>query len=719
MGLFTPISWPVDSKVMLCNVPWDAEYRNVVKFQDENARDDYFSSLASESDTITLEKMTYLVPDQPILIDVPYSACYTYNYICVENPELPVPGEVTPPKLYYFVNTVAYIAPNTTALSLQLDVWTTYQFNVEWGRCYVERGHVAFASLYQAVYDETGHGVFGPEDFTPTQLAHYCTVAEGLDVGNEYRIGSHDYFDISGAGEGEDGFRVVIMSTTDLAADWGSVSSPNLKTADGQKVDGLIGGCNCYSLTADNFKNFMGKVTNAPWVAKGIIAVMAFPSKFLSAGPDVQLGGIDANFLGETTDAGIYWESENLYSKMKEGVPERYEMLAKLYTFPYSVIEITNRQGSPVLLKPEMFSSPAIALMCQSCAVPGFMRVAFYPYRYGPQYNNIAAIDYDYTTMDFNQVGVMDGGYMQDCAIWFDDLPQFSLVTDGYLSYLASTANTRAASYQAAGWQQARSNASAQRTYDQAIATADTNQANYDSSLAGLQGNLGHAVSNYFANTPIAENVPGVGNLPSISGLASMIPHTNIFGVDIGGGNLMGWNVNNAVDNLTGYTQQVNNQQLARSQAGANYGLAQWAAQGDYENAIRQINATVQDAALTQPGTVGQMGGNGFALSNGLYGVEVRYKTVDYNHISVIGEYWFRYGYAVQRFLVPPEDLMCMEKFTYWKMLETNISCSRADEQTRNIIRGIFEKGCTVWRNPYEIMNTDVADNAVIPKLYY
>lgn len=712
MGLFTPISWPVDTEVYLCNVPWDAQYRSIVKFDDEQSRDDYFRSLGN-SHSIRLDKLTYLKPNEPILVDIPYSACYNYNYICVENPELPVPGEVTPPKLYYFVSNVAYIAPNTTALDVQLDVWTTYQFAIRWGRCYVERGHVAFASLYQAIENATGHPVNAPEDFDPVEISHYCTVAEGLDIGSEYRIGSHDYFDISGAGEGEKGFRVIVMSTTDLVADWGTVNNPSLKTADGQKVDGLIGGCNVYSLTSDNFKLFMTSIAGAPWVAKGILAIMAFPSKFLSDGPSVDIGGVEANFLGTTDDAGIYWESDNLYSKMKEGLPERYQMLAKLYTFPYSVIELTNRQGSPLLLKPELFTAPGIGLRCQSCAVPGFIRVCFFPHKYGPQHANIAEIPYQYKNMDTGGATSVDGGYMQDCALWFDDLPQFSLVTDGYLSYLASTANTRQANYQAAGWQQARSNASAQRTYDQQIATAENDLANYYSSPQGAAAGVIDAGYRALVNAQL----PFIGG--SISSIASSFGAQGVNASPTQSGNFAGWGVQDLAANLTGLTPQKNNYQLSQQQAGANLSLAKWAAQGDYENTIRQINATVQDAALTQPGTVGQMGGNGFALSNGMYGVEVRYKVMDYNHVSVIGEYWMRYGYAVQRFMVPPSELCCMSKFTYWKMLETNISLSICDEQTRDVVRGIFEKGTTVWRNPNDINSTDVADNAVVPRLYY
>ena len=68
---FTPYSWPTDSKATLCRVPWDANYRNVVDWRDQQHKDSYFSSL--KSDKCELGSMTYLKPNDPIFVDVPFS----------------------------------------------------------------------------------------------------------------------------------------------------------------------------------------------------------------------------------------------------------------------------------------------------------------------------------------------------------------------------------------------------------------------------------------------------------------------------------------------------------------------------------------------------------------------------------------------------------------------------------------------------------------------
>jgi hypothetical protein len=52
-----------------------------------------------------------------------------------------------------------------------------------------------------------------------------------------------------------------------------------------------------------------------------------------------------------------------------------------------------------------------------------------------------------------------------------------------------------------------------------------------------------------------------------------------------------------------------------------------------------------------------------------------------------------------------------MSKFTYWKMSETYISAATLPESFKQTMRGILEKGVTVWGDPSFIGNTDTADN--------
>ncbi len=674
----TPFSWAMQSQVTLCRVTWDDAYKDVVSFESPEKRDEYFESLESES--IKLENYTYLKPNEPINVDVPFNVAYTYNYLYVDNPKTDDPDDVTPPRFYYFIEGAAMLNPSTTALTLQLDVFQTYLWQFRLGNCFVERGHLAVAAMYNRIANNTG-------DYDNGQTMRLFGVQpEGLDIGNDYTIVSTDFFDLS-----FDGWKVIVQSNVDLAASWGDKSNPNLQTADGQMTDGLASGCNVYALESWAYKQFMQNVRECPWVAKGIVSISAFPKTVLQDGPSVTLGGVAANFLGNTPDEGVYFTSENtILNSLRLTLNESFKYYYKLQCFPYSTIEIVNYQGNSLILKPELFLNDNLELRQMSCAAPPYQKMAFFPADYGEDLGGHGT--YGYYTMDFeseeyeHKTGYRDHGYWLDCAIWFQNFPQMSIVNDEYVNYLASTVNRRQYSYDSAGWSQSKSLAGNQLTFDQAQMGLTNNQANQD-----------------ITNMATIAN----GALSAVGSLAG----GNVLGAAMGA-------AGTGVNYLASNAQFANNQALQGQYADQNKAMSDWAAKGDYQNAIAGINATVQDAALTQPSQSGQMSGDGFSLSNGLMNVTIRYKTITRGMQSIIANYFMRFGYAIREYLVPPSDLMAMEQFTYWKMQDTSIICSSADEGVKNAIRGIFEKGVTVWRTPELIGKTWGDANKPIEGIY-
>lgn len=674
----TPFSWAIQSRVTLCRVAWDDSYKDVVSFESPKKRNEYFDSLKSES--IVLENYTYLKPHEPINIDVPFYKAYTFNYLIVDNPKTDDPDDVTPPRFYYFIEGAAMVNPSTTALTLQLDVFQTYLWQFSLGVCFVERGHLAMAAMHNRL--ESGR-------YNAAETLRIFGVAsEGLDVGSEYTISRAEMFDLSAKK-----WAVIIQSNTDLAADWGTRDNPSLKTADGQMTDGLASGCNVYAIESWDYSEFMKKVRNAPWVAKGIVSISAFPKTVLTDGPSVSLNGIDAHFLGDTPDEGVYFTSDKpILEQLGRLTSDDFKFADKLKCFPYAVIEIVNYQGNSLLLKPEMVNDEKLTLKQMACAAPPYQKIAFFPAHYGEAVGDSGYGKAGYYTMDYTEgqysekTHEVNYGYWLDTAIWFQDFPQMSIVNDEYVNYLASTTNRRQFSYNAAGWSQQKSLAGNQLTYDQAQLTLANNQANQDISNVQQGINIGlSALSSAMAGNP-------AGVLMGVAGGANNLVASNL--------------------------QFQNNQQLAGQFADQNKKLSDWAAKGDYQNAIAGIDATVQDAALTQPSQSGQMAGDGFNLSNGMMIVQIRYKTITPQMQEIVGNYFLKYGYAIRQYLVPQKDFMCMEKYTYWRMLDTSIICSTADEGVKNAIRGIFEKGVTVWRNPGDIGRIYGADNAPIKGIY-
>lgn len=717
----TPNTWPVGTEVALMQVPWDSNYRDIVIWDTQEQRDEYLDTQAGNSKRWTSSKFSYLKPNEPIDIPVPYSAAYKYNYVVVQNPMQPVEYEEEPIRLCYFIMGMEYIAPSTTRIYLQLDLIQTYQFGVRVGSMFVERGHFGMAnSKFDTSLDK----------ITAGNLREYLNIPEGLDVGSEYVMANHEWYPLTEPSTNEVG-RVIIMSTANLAADPGTVDSPNLNVADGQNADGIPSGCNVYSMTLATFRQVMKALQNYSWVAQCIVSISTYPARLLSAGPEVKLfgSGPTMNFLGETdtwhANALPYATTGNVFQQLSAGVPPQWrDDMFKAYTYPYSVIELTAYNGNSVFLKPELIIGNAIDLQVIGCAVAPFARAGVFPRNYGVNnYDGTPPNTYAWVGFDGNEhAGSIMAGDFLDTCLWLGDFPQFSIVNSSYLTYLASTTHTRQYQYQSAGWAQAKSLAGAELSYQNAMLGANTTQANYDASLQGLQNAMGQQV----INSPIAEGtaleiggqqygqfaLPSLANIYANSFNSSVAPQWSSLG--------------SMVSNLTGATQNANSVNLARQVAGNNLDYAKYAAQGDYANQIAAINATVQDAALQPPSTAGQMGGQGFMWKNGIVGFAVNYKTVTGSAFNAICQFWARYGYKMNRYCnfgsqgaANMPKLKLMDKWTYWKCSETYITCARANEAEKDGIRGILEKGVTVWGNPNDIGNAALDSNGVAHYLDY
>lgn len=692
MDAFTISSWPVDSRVTLCRVAWDSNYRDVVRFEDEKERDVYFDSL--QSDSIVISEMTYLKINEPIRINIPFNACYNYNYLIVENPELPVPGETTPPKLYYFISSVAFDAPNTSIINVQLDVFQTYLFDFELGQCFLERGHWPMSEFNRLVtFDSDNNPMFSWDD-----ARRYLTAPEGLDIGNEYTIAWANHYDLTNGLfdknnkfiDGSDGWAVLVMSTTSLIPAWGDENSPNLKTAKGSSIDGLISGCEIILFwEVDAFKDFMHEVSDAPWVSSGILCITAVPRIILyeaySQGYFSKIGyngksSVENVYTVPKTldrDFSMYNTSYDFKRSYYYGLPEKVRHFYKLYTFPYAVIELSALNGCTLLLKPELMNTDNIQLNSESCVVPGNIRLALYVAKYGTN-KNFDDTEYQFVDFEYRKTHIYDKGYGIDVALWFDNFPQFAITNDNYLMYLAGTTHTRQYQYQAAGWAQSRANMQNEQNFKNVNAQLATQAQNQ-------QINLNNQVTQTL--------LQGASDVLSMNLGGLISPFKSYFNAS---------NENEMFQNTLGTNTQIAND---------NYFLANNIIQGDYENTIAGINATVQDAALTQPSVSGANGGDAFNISNGLFGYDIRYKTPVKRYQYILAAYWGRYGYAYHQYVKPPKNLKCMKYFTYWKLKDSYITTAKADETSKNVIRAIFERGVTVWNKADEIGTIDPMDN--------
>lgn len=689
VSAFTPVSWPVETRATLCRVPWDASYKDVVLFGSYEDQSEYFAALEGQS--FVLERMTYLKPYEPITVNVPYSAAYRCNYIVVENPRLPVPGEGEPPRLFYFVERAEYVAPNTTELSVSLDVWQTYSLSMRLGSCFVESGHLG-------VHAACRHDKESATRF----MRRYCMRDEPVATGGSTYIVTNAYtqlseWDVDGhEGEPNDdssGYYVLIASMADLTKDWGTLADPSLDTAGGCVVDGIPEGCEVYAVKPTEFRKMMRALSNYSWVAKGIASMRLFPGFALDIGEEVSFGagsfsGYEVASYDEFSQIGMldFYDAMSMWLSSMFG--DRYDTVKlKLMTSAFVGIELNRFDGSPLELRPEGLPSTGLYVKPMVCADPMHARIALVVPGYGKSDDQIVGdIEYEYRRIGSNEVkphsAVLDGGAFLDEAVTFADFPLLSTVADNANYALASSINTAKWGYE-----------NAYKDLANARLAADLARFASYNSLANSV--LNSALSQWLGGT-----FSTGGNVAA-----------SLLNADVGGA--VGSAVSNIGRGLTTAAHAASDIYFTRRGTEQAYGTAMTAAANDYRAAVSGVTAGVKDLQLATPSVLGEVGGSGFNLSHGLFGVRASVKTCSPEFAAAAGEFFLRYGYSVGEFVDMSQDgaLLPMSRFSYVKLGATYIECQMSDEGSKEEIRAILERGVVIWRDPADIGLDVAADN--------
>jgi len=743
--------WTPDTIVDMVNVPWNNDYRDIVRFANRQALDDYIVELRPAG--IKIEKMSFVKPNTPVRVNMPFNRAVKYNYLRASSSPQPVPGGEPYKAFYYFVTDVRYVAPNTTELVLQLDVWQTFGYDVKFGNCYVERGHIGIANSRQF----EGYG------------RDYLTVPEGFDIGNEYRViakRSQDYLGMDNTVNnftiGSNAYDIMVMSTTSLVEDpaaAGTIENPVLAGTGGTSISDVPSGASAYVFeTHNSFNTYLVSMRDKPWVTQGIVHIAIVPkiNRWANFQFDYKTNGKptpvnNIAFRPRLTNMYDDWRNS---PEIKGFIPERYRHLLKFFTYPYMGIEMTTWSGTPISLKPEAWWDRNAQVMARlTLALPN-QRMQFIPRKYnssGQKELNFRDLgDAELINLATNLYNLIrstpgapspeqlfgktlqqyvagfanlgdDGGDYLDVMTQINQFPTGTITNNGGIAYLA--ANSHSIDYQrdSASWTQNRALAGNATSYDQATkgletasalnniaVNADVAQTNTGinagwqqagvSAGAGLVGGIvGGAVRGGPAGA--AAGLAG-GAISAAAGMASTSISASAANENLATRNNAQWKSLAAQQGQGGYIRDTN-----RS-------LSDWAARGDYANALAGIQSKVQDAAMIQPTVSGQYGGDAANHTHATAELSVRWKLIDYASIRRIGEYWLRYGYAVNLPIYNlPDDMMVMNHFTYWKMSETYLIAGPMPEAFKQAIRGIFEKGVTVWRNPGDIGRVDPGIN--------
>lgn len=694
--------WTPDTSITLTNVKWDMQYRDVPRFPDKSAGLNRYIDRATAGN-VHYRNASYHKADQPVLLDMAYNKAVGFNYLRVSNPIQPIEGGDVKRDFYYFIRAVEYVAPNTTMLVLQLDVWQTYGYDIRVTQAFIEQGHIGIANQDQFKnYGRT-----------------YLTVPEGLSVGTEYQTVTHRTYPIMTTAS--DQHDILIISTVDLEGSYGTVDKPIQNTAKGGSMHGVPSGASQYIIDdITKFRAFMAAMSEFPWMSSSITSISMIPAvdryDMQTTGAVVANGSINVKQPtgGKPKEyRKAFWR--NWRDEIIGYIPHRYQHLKKLLTSPYTMIEMTVFSGTPVVLKPESWDNPDAFIGERASLLPPSQRIMAYPMRYNSRPVNPVTILTEGTAQPKD-----DGGNFVDTATQVAALPTFAIVNNQGILYQAQNAHSLAYQHQSADWSQQLALRGADLANQQATGamgvattgynagrTADTASTNQQNTFMAEQAVMNAAFG-------LASGVAGGATAGAPGMAAGALAGA---GAGLQGALSVNMNQNNNNANLgIRNTAAATTYDASNTQAGmvrdSNFAYAQEAAKGNYANTIAGINARVNDAELTPPSVSGQMGGELMNLIHDNMNISLRFKMMDESAMAAVGEYWLNYGYKVNRFCRNvPNDFMVMDKFTYWQMKEAYLSDAKIPEGFKQVIRGSLETGVRFWSNPDDIGTLDPADN--------
>lgn len=710
--------WTAGTVATLCNVPWNNDYRDIMAPAFLPNLDNYIDGLPSPGPVLTINKMMILKMGEPIRLDIPFNTALNYNYLRVQNPAMPVKSSFVqsdiPYSYYYFITDIRFLAPNTTELMIQLDVWSTFGSKVNFGNCYIERGHIGIAN-------ENQFNNYGRD---------YLTVPEGLDTGSEYvTVGITDIVDFS---HSTDSDAVLVLLSCSLLNSGGTSDSPRLVSAGGCMLFGIPSGAEAWIIKYNDFTTFALSLADCPWISQCIISMTVLPA-FLDnfdpyypwitwSGPDgapavapIEIAQPNPGvYRWPTTQTGTNWRESTSFSTYLG----KYATLKKFMTSPYLMLEMTAYQGTPIILRPENWFNANMSCQVLYSPQPSDQKIMVMPL----DYNSLSA------TPESGGLEI-DGGDFLDTHTLLSNFPSVNIINNNALLYLADNKNQIAWAYSSADWSEQKALHSNDVSYDQAMQGIKT--ANKATGISNRNITAQNNLTNWRQNldsgaTLLGQAAQGAGAALSgddpIGGLLGLGAQMAGDAASAAMSDVINTKMNNLSTAQTVHTNAManqNQQDLNRYLADTNKSLADWAARGDYANAVGAENAKVRDSRMLAPSVSGQAGGATSLYTYALIYVTVKSKMLDPASVAIIGNYWFRYGYKISRFIVPPATLMCCEKFTYWKMMESYLVNTYLPEWVKQAIRGIFEKGVTVWAKPSDIGTVDITDNPVIEGISY
>lgn len=757
------------ARLKMCNVPWCGDYDNVVKFDDDAARDAWFDAL--EGEVVNLDTMFNVKPDGASKVPVPVTSAQGYNYLVVDLPRMTSDAR---PLAYaagdrkrrycYFIQDAQQLSPNSTRLILTLDVWTTYINEMQFDYVLLERGHAPVAASSVADY------LANPRDNSAYLLS------DDVNTGGEpYVETARAYKNYSAETQ-----RACIATYADLQGDLGTAAAPKVPAISEPDVSGVLAP-RVYSVAVGDLQPFLRKIeSNAPWMKSTVLGVFFAPSDLLTQSAPFELWDISITVL----DAVQKIETFMRPGVADFGYPAQAAGFAKLYTYPYAAIRIGDERGQTSTVRIEDLGAngiqlasavnlvmPYISIDARLLGIAGatdslaFQTIEGRTYSYGGAWGEYLK-SWNLPVMQVSQSAASRAAYTTvysraHAKLAADNALASSLasnataytnvdnsaknVTDnntvntGANTAVTANANDWALTGSAASNRKLKSDCDADNETSTemkgvqneviSITTANNNASAIANTLGsvvtgGITGGGADAKSAAIGGVAdLAVSIPTANAAAAISqtsnSLAATLAQTNAIKKTNNAANFTAetWGIQNNASNIATTLRNEastkvanNNAGVMRTNAGNTKATGDANANRAYATAIDAISAGLNQAGVAAPAQFGANanGQSSATAPRSLFAQVVTQRECD---IMNAASAFARYGYALMREF-SMERMQVMRHFTYWKCSE--VWCSgngNALESAQGAIKDILIRGVTVWSKPEEIGRVSIYDN--------
>lgn len=362
--------WTPDTRIHMVNVLWDSEYENAVKFDSDADRDAWFDSI-EDSYTITLKSNARIVPDGSIKLPLPYDVASRYNYLFVDIPFATSEGEPIQNETengvrrwYFFVGDAVYSAPNTTTVFIRPDVWTNFINSSVLRYMMLERGHAPVHATdvgrYLSNPLENNRYLLAPDvnydDSDVVRDSAYVPVGSGnklIVFASTTGVAQIDSGASGTIGTGATYSKPTYSDTSDwygyqLQVNGYNVGNgydyTNLKACVSQQnePDGMVPtSLEVYAVPASDATFLADVASQSPAFLRTIKALFIVSEEMVLVRSTHRMCGHNIyRVSGKRQSIGTYELSRD-----KFGFDENESAFAKLYTYPYSRIEVSDDNG--------------------------------------------------------------------------------------------------------------------------------------------------------------------------------------------------------------------------------------------------------------------------------------------------------------------------------------------------------------------------------------